>query len=360
MKKKTNISLAGPFVIFFIMITGLTFSGASFAQEQVAGQALPLFQSEVPLNLVLEADFNAVFSSKDDTTYFPAMITLADNDGQTRIIEIKLRKRGLTRARKDICTFPPLRLNFPKAEMKNTPFEGQNAIKLVTHCDKPAFYEDYTVNEYLIYKSYNVLTDSAFKVRPALIKYVFSDNNSDTISKFAFFLEREKHMAERLGGKETEADKIHPGQVNPYQANLVDIFEYMIGNTDYSVYELHNIIIISDPTRRHLAVPVPYDFDWSGLISANYAVPNPALNITHVSERVYRGLKQNPAIINRTVEIFKIRKAEIYSLYENDPYLSDNARKKALKYLDGFYNILEDEKKVKSVFIENAREVNNE
>ena len=360
MKKTVNKSLIKCCLMFVLTFCISMIPVMLPAQDQKTLQPMPLFRSDEPLELVLEADFSAVFAAKDDTTYFPAKMILTDNDGQPRTVDLNIRKRGLTRARKDVCSFPPLRLNFPKKEMINTPFEGQNSIKLVTHCDKPDFYEDYTASEYLIYKSFNILTDSSFRVRPANIKYVFSNKKADTIYKFAFFLEREKHIAERLQGTELEKESIHPAQVDPGQACLVDIFEYMIGNTDYSIYELHNIIIVAEPERKHLSVPVPYDFDWSGLISANYAVPNPALNISHVSERVYRGLKRDPAIISQTLEKFRSEKSAIYSLFETSPFLSANARKKAIKYLDGFYELINDEKKAKSVFLDNAREVNNE
>jgi hypothetical protein len=338
-------------------MAGLIFFGNLKAQEKTAGQPMILFQSEEILNLSLEADYKAVFSVKDDSTWFPARISLTDNDGLARTIDIKIRTRGKVRRESDVCPFTPLRLDFPKKETKNTPFEGQKAIKLVTHCDKADFYEQNTMLEYLIYKAYNVLTDSSFKVRPAMINYIYSGKKADTVRKFAFFIEREKSLVDRLNAVEFETEKFNPNMLNPFPTCLMDMFQYMIGNTDYSSYDLHNVILVSDSTRRFPPVPIPYDFDWSGLISANYAVPHPTIGTEYVSERVYRGFLKEPFIVAHTIGIFNARKQEIYRLFEDFALLEADKKKKAIKYLDEFYEIINDDKKVKTEFFDKARVV---
>jgi hypothetical protein len=167
-------------------------------------------------------------------------------------------------------------------------------------------------------------------------------------------------MAERLHGIELEDEKYDPEKLNPAPTCLMDMFQYMIGNTDYSTFEQHNIILVSDSTRKFPPVPVPYDFDWSGLVSAAYAVPNPLIGTDHVSERVYRGFKKEPSIVYSTVELFNARKQEIYQVFESFELLDVNEKEKVLNYLDKFYKIINDDQRVESVFIENAREVNRE
>ena len=341
----------------FIIIAGLVSLNNLMAQDEILRQPMPLFQSDEILDLTFEADFKKVFSVQDDSTYFPARISLTDNDGQERTIEIEIRSRGKTRRESDVCTFTPLRLEFPKKETGNTPFEGQKALKLVTHCDKASFYEQNTMLEYLIYKAYNVLTDSSFKVRAAMINYIYSGKKADTVLKFAFFIEREKHLADRLNGIEMESQKFNPNRLHPFQSCLMDMFQYMIGNTDYSSYDLHNIILVADSARKFPPIPVPYDFDWSGLISANYAVPHPIIGTGHVSERVYRGFKKEPFIVDQTIKIFNDRKQEIYQLFENFALLDDDEKEEAFEYLDEFYEIINNDKKVQTEFFDNARVV---
>lgn len=287
------------------------------AQDKSTGQPMLLFQSEEILNLDLEADFKTVFSVTDDSTYFPATISLTDNDGLERTIDISIRSRGETRREKDVCSFTPLRLNFPKNETKNTPFEGQKTIKLVTHCNKSDNYEQNTMIEYLIYKAYNVLTDSSFKVRPAIINYIYPGKKTDTVRRFAFFIEREKYLADRLHGIEIETKKMNPNLLNPIQSCLMDMFQYMIGNTDYSSYDLHNIILV----------------------------------------RVYRGFKKEPFIVYHTIDVFNKKKQEIYQLFENFELLNNDEKKQAIKYLDEFYWILSNDRMVKKEFFDYARVV---
>ena len=327
------------------------------AQEKAMHEPLPLFRSDSMLLLELKADFDQIFSVTDDSTYFPAVMTLKDDKGQTRSFEIEARTRGNTRRQEDICHFPPLRLRFPKKGMEGTPFEGQRAIKLVTHCSRAGQFEQNTVIEYLIYRAFNILTDTSLKVRPVMFSYIDSEKNSDTLQRFAFFIEREKHLAERLGGSEWEAEKIHPEDVDLFQSNLVDIFEYMIGNTDYSIYELHNIVMFSDTAGEAPAVPVPYDFDWSGLVAAHYAVPHPLMGTESVTERVYRGLRQDPAVVSRTVTLFRSKEDEILGLFQGFELLDEKERKFTERYLGDFFKMLEKERSVENEFINNAREM---
>jgi hypothetical protein len=344
---------------YVIILAGLIFSGNLTAQDKSTGKPMPLFQSEEILNLNLAADFKAVFSVTDDSTWFPAMISLTDNAGLERTIDIQVRSRGKIRREKDVCSFTPLRLNFPKNEIKNTPFEGQKTIKLVTHCNKSDQYEQNTIIEYLIYKAYNVLTDSSFKVRPAIINYIYPGRKADTVRRFAFFIEREKYLADRVHGIEIETQKMNPNLLNPFQSCIMDMFQYMIGNTDYSSWDLHNIILVSDSSRRFPPFPVPYDFDWSGLISAAYAVPHPVIGTEKVTERVYRGFKKEPFIVYQTIHVFNTKKQEIYQLFENFKLLDNDEKKQAIKYLDEFYEIINNDRMVQKEFFDYARVVHD-
>jgi hypothetical protein len=343
--------------VFLALLAGLISVSHVKAQDKIPGQPMPLFQTDEILNIDLEADFKTVFSVKDDSTMFPAKFTLTDNSGQKRTIDIKIRTRGKTRREKDVCVFTPLLLDFPKSATKNTPFEGQKALKLVTHCTKDDHYEQNTIVEFLIYKSFNVLTDSSFNVSPAMINYIYSGKNADTVQKFAFFLEREKFLAERLQGIEIESEKIHPNNTNTYHTSLMDMFQFMIGNTDYSTYDLHNIVLVSDSARKLPPVAIPYDFDWSGLVDADYAVPNPVLNIEKVTDRIYRGFRKEPEMVNHTIGVFNSKKPEIYRLFENCELLNNYRKKKAIEYLDGFYWTINNDKMVQYEFFDNARKV---
>lgn len=345
-------------VYLTLLILLVSFSNL-IAQDSTIKKTMPLFQSEEILNLRLEADFSQVFLNDDDSTYFPALISFVDKNGKNKKNEMKIRTRGNSRRNVDICKFTPLRLKFPKKGTKNTAFEGQRAIKLVTHCRREKTSEQNVIIEYLIYKAYNILTDSSFKVRAANINYVYSDPQKKSVQKFAFFIERDKQLAKRLGGIEIESERIHPIRMNVFHSCLMDMFQYMIGNTDFSSYTLHNIILLSDEYRKLPPTPIPYDFDWCGLVSPYYAVVNPMFKSKTVSERIYRGFKKEPEIVNRTIEIFNNKKSEILQLFEKSELLQKKERKRVLRYLNEFYRIINNERSVRMEFIDNARVVHN-
>lgn len=339
-------------LLFLLLLAG----AQAVSQDKNRGKTVPLFESDEILHLDLKTDFKAVFAESDDSTYFPAELTFTDNSGHPRTISVDIRQRGETRRKKTTCSFAPLRLKFPKQITDGTPFGDQKTIKLVTHCNNGNAFEQNIVAEYLVYKAFNVLTDSSFKVRPALINYISTGKKADTLQKFAFFIEREKHLAQRLEGDEIETDKVHPDRLNPYQTCLVDLFEYMIGNTDYSIYERHNMVIVSDPSGQPPFIPVPYDFDWSGLVSAGYAVPNPKFNTSDVKQRIYRGLKRDRETVDRVIRLFNERKTAIYAVFETYDLLEPGERKQITKYLDDFYWTINNENQVMVEFFERARE----
>jgi hypothetical protein len=329
------------------------------AQSVDEAKDIPLFQSNEILNLRLSADFKSVFRNKDDSTYFPAKINFTDDSGISSSLDIRIRTRGKTRREKDVCTFTPLRLRFSKKGIDNTVFAKQKAIKLVTHCNNQNFCEQNTIIEYLIYRAFNILTDSSLKVRPAMINYVYTGRKKDSVQKFAFFLEHDRHLAQRLGGMEIEDERTHPNRFHAFHISLMDMFQYMIGNTDYSAYELHNIKLIRDETRRLPPIAIPYDFDWSGLVSAFYAVPNPSLNIEKVTDRVYRGFKKRPEIVYHSIKKFNDKKEEIYQLFNNFELLRKKERKQVIKYLDEFYWIINNKRMVQIEFVDKARIVHD-
>lgn len=344
--------------LYFFILIMLAFSNLK-AQNESGIQEIPLFRSNEILNLRLEADFKTVFRFKDDSTYFPAIINLTDDSGISNSLNIRIRTRGKTRRERDVCKFTPLRLRFPKKGVVHTVFAEQKAIKLVTHCNSQDFCEQNTIIEYLIYRAFNILTDSSLKVRPAMINYVYTGRKKDSVQKFAFFLEHDRHLAQRLGGIEIEGEKTHPNRFHTFHMCLVDMFQYMIGNTDYSAYELHNIKLIRDETRRLPPIAIPYDFDWSGLVSAFYAVPNPILHTEKVTDRVYRGFKKRPEIVYHSIKKFNNKKKEIYHLFNNFELLSKKERKHVIKYLDEFYRIINNKRLVQIEFVDKARIVHD-
>jgi hypothetical protein len=131
---------------------------------------------------------------------------------------------------------------------------------------------------------------------------------------------------------------------------LVGLFEYMIGNTDMSLLKLHNLILVRSSSG--ITYPVPYDFDYSGVVNARYAVPAQALNLATVRERLYRG----PCLTQQDLAPFLTRlggmREDIMSVYDGVPELDAGYRKDRRSYLDGFFKIIEKPGDAKRAFID--------
>ena len=137
-----------------------------FAERAAAAEAAPLFQSEEPLKVTLRTDIDFLRSERNDTIEVEGTLTFLDLDGAEATRPVDTRVRGNFRLRRDICNFPPLRLDFPQSQMDGTVFEGQNRLKLVTPCnDSRAEYQRYVFDEYLAYKVLNLLTPASYRVR---------------------------------------------------------------------------------------------------------------------------------------------------------------------------------------------------
>ena len=136
----------------------------------------------------------------------------------------------------------------------------------------------------------------------------------------------------------------------------VAIFEYMIGNTDWSVPANHNIKIVhTDSDSMSKPYVVPYDFDFSGLVNTNYSVPDERLPITDVKQRVYRGFLRSESEINKVLDVFKKQKDSIYAIVNNCNLLWPASKKNMLGYLDEFFDTIKQPWLVRQTFISNAR-----
>ncbi len=318
-----------------------------------------LFTSNEPLKIIIQFENlkNLKRDVGDNPSYHKATLTYFKPDSTRFVFNIKVKARGFYRKDPSHCNFPPLKVNFKKNKVGNTIFEGQNKIKLVTHCRKrPAEFNQYVLKEYLAYRIYNVLTDRSFCVRLAEIKYVDRRGKYDPITRNAFFIEDTKDMAQRNGFRHVKVNNIPQEYVDYFYQDLLTVFQYMIGNTDWSVPARHNIkLLMEKPDQRPVAVP--YDFDWTGLVNPVYAKPSNKLNISSVEERLFRGYEKNPEDYYRIFELFQEKKNEIYAILE-EIKLDQKHQKMAKNYLDDFYRIISNEKLVIREFVIKARSPN--
>jgi hypothetical protein len=276
-------------------------------------------------------------------------------DGSLVTIPVKLKTRGYFRRKRTICHFAPLKFDFNKKQVKGTVFEDQEKLKLVTHCNnRKEEYEQNLLIEYLLYKTYGLLTERSYGVRLARIKYIDTAGKIDTLEKYGFFIERSRDVAVRNNARVIKVSNIPQYAMDTAQVILLSLFQYFAGNTDWSVPALHNIKLIQIGLH-HPYLPIPYDFDWSGMVNARYAKPSPVLGISSVRERVFRGLCRDDYDYVVAINLFLSKKEEIYNLYKSFKPLESKRREACLKYIDDFYKIIENPRYFRHNVLKNCR-----
>ena len=255
--------------------------------------------------------------------------------------------------RRKNCVIPPIRLNFKPG---NSMYATLGTLKLVSPCKPTHQYNQYLLVEYLVYKLYNLFTEKSFRVRLLELTYKDSTGKKNELKQNAFLIEDTKDMAKRNNMVEWKKWKVGSEQTDYDQMTLLAVFQYMIGNTDWSVPVTHNIrLIYNKETQNDYPFAVPYDFDYCGLVNAEYAEPYELLNLENIRQRLYRGFPRTMEDLDKVFTIFKEKKEKIYALINDFDLLDKATKKDMIQYIQGFYDIIDHPDQVKSIFITNAR-----
>lgn len=298
----------------------------------------PLFLSADPLELTLAAPFSVIRREDrgEGAERRPAALTLRGAQGDVTL-DIHVQTRGNFRREARNCDFPPLWIDLDKDDpgLDGTPFAGENRLKLYVTCrpDRDE-YEQYILQEYLVYRTYNLLTDESFRARLARVRYEDTDEPGASFMRWAFLLEHKDRMAARNEAVPVGAPRIHPAALHPTKSALFELFNYMIGMTDWSSVFLHNVEVV----RRMdgAVVPVPYDFDWSGIVDARYAVPDPQLGIRSVRQRKFQGFCRD-IDWDGVFQEFLDRRDEVLALWNGFEPLDPKRRERAVDFLEDFF-----------------------
>jgi hypothetical protein len=206
-------------------------------------------------------------------------------------------------------------LNLEKGQSRGTVFDGQDKLKLVTHCHDWDTFEQNVLEEYLAYRIYNQLTDVSFRVQLVEITYLDSSGTSDSLTRMGFLIEDEGAMAVRVGGMILDVPGARATDFEPGQMGVMFLFQYMIGN-----------------------------IDWSGLVDAPYVGPSPLTERLHdsVRERLYLGVCWDEIDFQSVFAHFEEKKEAILEAIREIPRLTDNNTRSASKYIEEFYDFISD------------------
>lgn len=312
----------------------------SYTVDRDHVRILKLFEKDDILDLTLRFDISYLKRKKPDTEDLEALLIYSSAGADTIKQNIKIRARG--NFRKNYCDFPPISLNFKKADSLKGEFTGVDKLKLVTYCKKGM--HDYIFKEYLVYKMYNILTDQSFRVRLLRITFQNTAKKDDKpLTEFGFVIEPVSSLEERINAQEIKNVYLTQKNVVPEIMNRMAIFNYMVGNTDWSVPIRHNALLMTVPgsTVSTRAIVVPFDFDFSGIVNADYASPFEGLGIESTQERRYLGVCRPREDYVKALQEFSEHEQDFYNLINNFPYLPNRDKKDMIIFLKGFYSKLD-------------------
>ena len=333
---------------------------ATFSIAAKENKPPKIFSDATEMNVTLSGPWRKIKNNIKKDDFYPAQLTYTGADGQQHTIDVEVTPRGLTRRFK-VCKFPPLKIHFDKEKMKGTEFRGNKSLKLVTYCQANSKYGQYYVKESLAYQIYNLITEYSFRIQPMMIEYQDSEKD-DSITRFSFLIEDADEMAERNDLKKLTVGRVPYKKLDALETSNLSLFQYLIGNLDWAATSgpdkdkcCHNGKIIGKSENENPKYAIPYDFDASGLVNAHYAVPPDKLKVRNIRQRLYRGFCNHNDMLPQAVAKFNEKKPDIMALFESNTHLTDRNRKNAIKYIEEFYEILNDPKRFKREITDKCR-----
>jgi hypothetical protein len=329
------------FIVFLLVLSLPGINSESCAQKPVRDTSkvsFRLFEGDSPLEISLRLDLSTYFKTKPQEEYLKVNMTihLSNTDSISR--DIRLRTRGAFR--NQYCRFAPIELNFKKTDFGYSDLNSISKLKLAPQCGTGKQNEDYLLREYLTYKLFNVLTDTSFRVRLLTVNYIDTEKKRKPIRQYAFFIEPVEMITARTNTVQIKAHTLTQRNIIPKIMDRFALFNYMIGNYDWAVPNQHNVLVLKPLAYDTLgmAIAVPHDFDWTGLVNATYAIPAEIVGTETVRERLFQGICRSKAVYQKDLEMLLNKKEEFYRVINEFPYLNTNAKKDMTGYLDGFFN----------------------
>lgn len=305
-----------------------------------SGQSiLDMLNRQEVVEITLEADFRSLAENRNSDNYLAADFTYKDEAGVKHGYQVKVKPRGKFRRR--VCDFPPLKLKFSKEELEASGLNEMNELKLVTHClDDKLQGNEQVVREYLLYKMYNELTPMSLRVQLAKITYIDRGDKDKKTTRWAFLIEDEEELEQRHEAEVCECMGQQKENIQETHEKILSVFQYMIGNTDWNLEMVRNVKLLRTGVEK--LIPVPYDFDFSAMVSAPYARPNVDFNQRSINDRIFMGYSSSTDELYSTFSYFKSKKEDLYEIIWNCRQLDNTSKDAMSAYLDSFYMLIDD------------------
>ncbi len=314
----------------------------------LAAETDTLFQSEEIIRMELRSDFSSILKNRtENPKYFDGELIYYNSANESKKLSVRVMVRGKFRLNPNNCSFPPLFVDFKKNEVKNTIFDNQNRLKLVTPCQD----EDDVIEEYTVYKLYNKVTELSIRARLSKILYFDTGTNKELFEKHSFFIEDDDHAAER-NNCHVKDKFMTPFDLDRESYTKLTIFEYIIGNKDWFVTSRQNIIIFQPNDTTKAPHAVPYDFDFSGFVNAEYTKPPGVSDDKLKDKREYKGLCYTDEEFKKVFEFYQNLRPDFESIINNQKLISKSGRIYLENYIKNFYKVIKSKSLIKLTFLD--------
>lgn len=294
-------------------------------------------KNEDIVNVTLELNMDELTEDRRSETKFRSFLTFKDKTGTTQKWNTKIKIRGKFRRMK--CNgIPPLKIYFEKEDLEHAGLSTFNDYKIVNFChDDEVIAKELVIKEYLTYRLYNEITPESFRVQ--LLKITYKDSNSRKKKKqWAILIEDTAEARARIAAEKPKKGFIlQEKNFNVEQIQTMTLFQYMIGNTDFSIrFEKNCKFMI----KGGQLIMIPYDFDFSGIVDAPYAAPNSNYGLSSLQERLFMGLENELYATKPVIKLFYQKKENLLEVIHSNKKLSKETREEMISYLESFYENL--------------------
>ncbi len=329
---RTNLCLS-----FLLLIQYLPVS-AQPLESRVSGQD-DSFTLENPFELNLEFDVKSFIKNKDTEEYVDARISYYLPDSTFMEKTVLIKPRGNFRLNK--CYLPPIKIKFNDTDYGIEAFNSMGSTKMVSLCKQAGNFEQYLIKEYLIYKAYEYISEYSLDTYLLKVNFIDSEDKKKPFSSYSFLIEDIDDLASRKNAIKIDNQGLLPVHMERSVMNPLGVFQFMIGNTDWHVPNLHNIKLLKiNDVDWPKPIPVPYDFDYAGIVNANYAIPHESLPISSITERYYMGNCMSDEEFEEVRKVFLENKENILNLFGNCELLQSFNSNSSVRYLEDFFEIL--------------------
>jgi hypothetical protein len=337
-------TISGSFLVgvgFLLLFPGSILSqqvGPQIRQVDTIDTFLDVFDESNPLYITMTLDLKSYQREKYKGEYMPVRLHYQLNDTLAQDRTMRIKARG--NFRKSHCNLAPFWLNLRQTDSQEKGEQDIKGIKIVTHCKGSKSYEEYVLKEYLCYRIYNIISPVSFRARLVRMTYIDTGRDNRVTEGWAFMIEPEEMLAARHDAVPVKNDELAMRLMRPMDMDVMALFEYMIGNVDYSIAGRQNVKILGLPGFGIQGyTPVPYDFDYSGFVNTYYAIPGENINIKSVRERYYLGPCRDEEGFLAAIEHINQYREEITQLIEDFEYLDPKNKEDVLRYIGEYFHL---------------------